>query len=73
MGSKLSSEKAIKLLDFRGEKEFARTMRRCWLELDVQDSGSFVNDFVATVRVHAPLKEYEFLRSLPSPERGNLL
>jgi hypothetical protein len=73
MGSKLSAEKAIKLLDYRGEKEFARTLRRCWLELDVQDFGSFGNDFVATVQVHAPLKEYEFLRSLLSPERETLL
>jgi len=73
MGSKLSSEKAIKLLDYRGEKELARTLRRCWLELDVHDSGSFVNDFVATVQVHAPLEEYEFLRNLPSHDREALL
>lgn len=63
MGSKLSSEKAIKLLDYRGEKELARTLRRCWLELDVHNIGSFANQFVTTVQVHAPLKEYESLRS----------
>jgi hypothetical protein len=72
-GSKLSSEKVIKLLDYRGEKELARTLRRCWLELDVQDRGSFVNDFVAVVQVHAPLEEYEFLRSLPPSEGKTLL
>src|SRR5258708_40150853 len=72
-GSKLSSEKVIKLLDYRGEKELARTLRRCWLELDVQDRGSFVNEFVAVVQVHAPLEEYEFLRSLPSSEGKALL
>jgi hypothetical protein len=73
MGSKLPSEKAITLLDYRGEKELARALRRCWLEVEVQDRGSFANEYVATVQVHAPLKEYEFLRSLPSPERETLL
>jgi hypothetical protein len=73
MGSKLPSEKAIKLLDYRGEKELARSLRRCWLELEVHDGGSFVNDFVATVQVHAPLEEYELLRNLPAPERQTLL
>jgi hypothetical protein len=62
MGSKLSSEKAIKLLDYRGEKELARTLRRCWLELDVHNVDSFSDEVVATVQVHAPLKEYESLR-----------
>lgn len=65
MGSRLPSEKAIELLDYRGEKELAGTLKRCWLELDVHDGGSFVNDFVATVQVHALLQEYEFLRNLP--------
>jgi hypothetical protein len=73
MGKKLQSDKAIKLLDYRGQKELARRLRRCWLELDVEDSGSFVNSFVATVQVHAPLEEYEFVRNLPSPERAALL
>ncbi len=73
MGSNLPSEKAIKLLDYRGEKELARTLRRCRLELDVQNCGSFVNEFVATVQVHAPLKEYEFLRSLSPFDRDILL
>jgi hypothetical protein len=72
MGSKLSSEKAIKLLDYRGQKELARTLRCCWLKLDVQDT-SYSNTFVATVYVHAPLREYEFLRNLPAPEREILL
>jgi len=63
MGSNLPSEKAIKLLDYRGEKELARTLRRCWLELDIHNVGSFADKFVATVQVHAPLKEYESLRS----------
>jgi hypothetical protein len=73
MGSRLPSDKAIKLLDYRGEKELARTLRCCWLELDVHDSGSFVNSFIATVQVHAPLKEYEHLRNLPSSARQTLL
>jgi hypothetical protein len=73
MGSKLQTDKAIKLLDYRGQKELARTLRRCWLELDVENRDSFVNDFVATVQVHAPLKEYEFVRNLPSPERNAIL
>src|ERR1700734_1612895 len=72
-GSKLSSEKAIKLLDYRGEKELAKTLRRCWLELDVQNRGMFANEFVAVVQVHAPLEEYEALRSLAIPGRGTLL
>jgi hypothetical protein len=73
MVSKLPSEKAIKLLDYRGEKELARSLRRCWLELEVHDRGSFVNDFVATVQVHAPLEEYELLRNLPSLKQQTLL
>jgi hypothetical protein len=72
MGVKLQSDKAIKLLDYRGEKELARTLRRCWLELDVQNVGSFADQFVATVQVHAPLKEYEVLRSSPY-DRDTLL
>jgi len=72
MGSKLSSGKAIKLLDYRGQKELARTLRCCWFELDVQDT-SYSNTFVATVHVHAPLREYELLRNLPAPEREILL
>src|ERR1700730_8566041 len=66
MGSKLPSEKAIKLLDYRGVKELARTLKRCWLELDVHSVGSFADGFFATVQVHAPLKEYESLRSSAS-------
>jgi hypothetical protein len=73
MGSKLHSDKAIKLLDYRGQKELARALRRCWLELEVHDSNSFVNSFIATVQVHAPLEEYEFVRNLPSSEREALL
>jgi hypothetical protein len=74
MGSKLPSEKAIKLLDYRGESELARTLRRCWLELDVQDhGGSFSNDYVGTVQIHSPLIEYELLRTLASREREILL
>jgi hypothetical protein len=73
MASRLSSEKAIKLLDYRGKKELARALRRCWLELEVHDVGSFVNSFVATVQVHAPLEEYEFLRNSPSDQREALL
>jgi len=73
MGSKLLSEKAIKLLDYRGKKELARMLRRCWLELEVEDRSSFTRDFVAIVQVHAPLEEYEYLRSLPRAERETLL
>jgi len=58
MGSNLPSEKAIKLLDYRGEKELAKTLRRCWLELDVEDrGGTFQNDFVGD-------------RSSPRPDEG---
>jgi hypothetical protein len=73
MGRKLPSEKAIMLLDRRGQKELARALRRCWLELDVHDSGSFVSSYLGTVQAHGPLEEYEFLRNLPSHDREALL
>src|SRR5271154_756211 len=58
MGSNLPSEKAIKLLDYRGEKELAKTLRSCWLELDGEDrGGTFQNDFVGD-------------RSSPRPDEG---
>jgi hypothetical protein len=63
MGSKRSSEQVIKLLDYRGEKELARTLRRRWIELNVHNADSFSDELVAAVQFHAPLKEYESLRS----------
>jgi hypothetical protein len=63
MGSKRSSEQVIKLLDCRGEKELARTLRRRWIELNVHNADSFSDELVAAVQFHAPLKEYESLRS----------
>lgn len=73
MGSKLSPEKAIKLLDYRGKKELAISLRRCWLEECVHEDSPYINMAVATVRVHAPLQEYERLRNLPAADAEKLL
>jgi hypothetical protein len=72
MGSRRSSEQVIKLLDYRGEKDLARTLGRCWIELKVHNADSFSDELVATVQAHAPLKEYESLRS-SADDRNTLL
>jgi len=73
MGSKLSSEKAIKLLRHRGLKELANMLRPCWIEECVHDDSPYINMAVTTVRVHAPLEEYERLRNLPPADAEKLL
>lgn len=73
MSSKLSAEKAIALLDVRGQKLLAKTLRDCWLEEDVNDPRSFNGNAWSTIRIHAPLEEYEFLRNLDKPQADRLL
>jgi hypothetical protein len=73
MGTKLQSDKAIKLLDYRGQKELARALKRCWLEQYVHEDSPYINAVMVTIRVHAPLEEYERLRNLPPADRKNLL
>ena len=73
MSSKLRSEKAVKLLEYRGQKELANALRRCWLALDVRGGDPYLNSSYAFVQIHAPLVEYEFLRNLPTPEGSELL
>src|SRR5947207_4506673 len=72
MGLKLPSDKAVKLLDYRGQKELARRLKRCWLEEYVHDVP-YVDRALANIRVHAPLEEYELLRNLSPADRDKLL
>jgi hypothetical protein len=74
MGWQLPIEKAIKLLEFRGEKLLASTLRDCWLEQEViDDIENYMNISVSSVRIHAPLDEYEFLRNLDNSKTSLLL
>jgi len=72
MGSKVSSEKAVKLLDYRGQKELARILKRCWLEERMHEVP-FVDRVMANIRIHAPLEEYEFFRNLPFADKDKLI
>src|SRR6266849_9518525 len=73
MSSRISPEKVSKLLAYRRRKELARILRCCWLQLDVHDESLYVNMYLATMQIHAPLEEYEFLRKLPGPDEEELL
>src|SRR6266481_1950756 len=72
MGSRFSSEKAVKLLDYRGQKELARILKRCWLEERMHEVP-FVDRVMANIRIHAPLEEYEFFRNLPFADKDKLI
>ncbi len=73
MSSRISPEKVSKLLAYRRRKELARILSCCWLQLDVHDESLYVNMYLATMQIHAPLEEYEFLRKLPGPDEEELL
>src|SRR5262249_25004908 len=74
----ISAEKVIALLDYRGKKLLANALRRCWFEQDFHDANS-INSFtssylsVFTIRIHAPLATYEYLRNLDRTQSSELL
>jgi hypothetical protein len=70
VGSILSSEKVILLLDHRGEKELAGALRPCRLERSVEGAEL---GLVSIIKIYAPLNEYEFLRNLTLSEKQTLL
>jgi hypothetical protein len=67
MGSKVSTDRIVKVLPHRGRKALAEVLSRCWLELVVHDAP-VMHTWGANMFVHAPLEEYEYLRALPSDD-----
>jgi len=75
---KFSAEKVMTLLDFRGKKQLANALRQCWFEQDFHDIDSFdsfapANLSVFSIRIHAPLETYEYLRNLGNAQNDQLL
>lgn len=67
MGSKVLTDRIVKVLAHRGRKDLAKVLSRCWLELEVHDAP-VMRTWGANMCVHAPLEEYEYLRALPSDD-----
>lgn len=64
----------IKLLSHRGRKDLAELLRRAWLELDESNQyGSYLFSTLTTARIHAPIEDYERLRSLSEPDQTEIL
>jgi hypothetical protein len=55
----------IKLLRHRNRNDLAQLLRHAWLELDESTQyGSYLFSTLTTARIHAPIQDYERLRSL---------
>jgi hypothetical protein len=72
MDNRLPVDKAIRLLQLRGRAVLAKALRHCWLEEDIHDTRVHGEVF-STIRIHAPLEQYEYLRSLDDPLADQLL
>jgi len=64
----------IRLLKHRGRRDLVDLLQRAWLELDESNQyGSYLFSTLTTARIHAPIKEYEQLRSLPDSDKQEIL
>jgi hypothetical protein len=64
----------IKLLSYRGRGDLAQLLERAWLELDESNQyGSYLFSTLTTARIHAPIEDYERLRSLSDYDQNEIL
>jgi hypothetical protein len=64
----------VKLLKHRNLLDLAQVLQRAWLELEESDQyGSRLFSRLTTARVHAPIEDYERLRSLPDYDENELV
>jgi hypothetical protein len=69
-----SLEGVLKLLRFRNRHDLANLLDRAWLELDESTQyGSHLFSTLTTARIHAPVADYDRLRSLPSSDKQDIL
>lgn len=69
-----SLDGVIKLLRHREKRDLANLLQRAWLELDESNQyGSYLFSTLTTARIHAPIEDYEQLRTLPESDQSEVL
>src|SRR5712692_3053697 len=69
-----SLDGVIKLLRHRGRRDLAELLQRAWLELDESNQyGSYLFSTLTTARIHAPIEDYERLRTLSESDQTEVL
>ena len=69
-----SLQGAQRLLRFRNRYDLADLLDRAWLELDESSQyGSRLFSTLTTARIHAPVADYDRLRSLPDSDKQSIL
>jgi hypothetical protein len=63
----------VKLLTHRNRNDLALLLRHAWLELDESTQyGSYLFSTLTTARIHAPVQDYERLRSLWEDDQNEI-
>lgn len=69
-----SLDGVIKLLKHRNRRDLAQPLQHAWLELDESNQyGSYLFSTLTTARIHAPIEDYERLRTLPASDQDEIL
>lgn len=69
-----SLDGVIKLLRHRGRRDLSDLLQRAWLELDESTQyGSYLFSTLTTARIHAPIEDYDRLRTLGEPDKTEIL
>jgi hypothetical protein len=64
----------VKLLKHRNRHDLAQLLQHAWLELEESDQyGSRLFSRLTTARIHAPIDDYERLRSLPEHDQNEFV